>query len=50
MKGMKKFEGMSFGERTKVVGESWGQINDDQKADYIKQAEEDKKRYEKELK
>jgi len=50
MKSMEKFKGLGFGERTKVVGESWAKLNEEQKAEYVKRSEDDKKRHEKELK
>jgi len=50
MKTMKKFENLSFGERVKVVGESWGKLNQEQKEEYVILANEDKKRYDKEMK
>ena len=50
MKSMEKFKGLGFGERIKVVSESWGKLNEEQKAEYVKRSEDDKKRHEKELK
>jgi len=50
MKSMEKFKGLGFGERIKVVSESWSKLNEEQKSEYVKRSEDDKKRQERELK
>ena len=50
MKMMKKFENLTFGDKKKVIGESWSKLNEEQKQDYENLATLDKKRYDKELK
>lgn len=47
---MDKFKDCSFGEKTKIISESWGKLTDDQKIEYNTKAADDKVRYEKELK
>jgi len=41
MKSMEKFKNLSFGEKIKIVAESWRKLNDDQKVEYTNRAEED---------
>lgn len=49
MKTMKKFASLSTQERSKVVSESWSKLSTQQKQQYVDLAEEDKKRYKKEM-
>jgi hypothetical protein len=49
MKTMDKFKAMNFKEKILVVGQSWGRLKAEQKEEYTNCADEDKKRYEKEL-
>lgn len=50
MTSMPKFKELSLGDRSKVVGESWTKLSDDQKKQYVIMANQDKQRYERELK
>lgn len=50
MKNMKKFNGLSIGERAKVIGDSWSKLTSEQKQQYVDLAAEDKQRYQNECK
>jgi len=48
MKTMAKFKDLSFTDKGKIIGESWGKLNTKQKQQYVDLADEDKERYLKE--
>lgn len=50
MVSMPKFQGLNFAERAKICSDSWSKLSDQQKQQYIQMAEEDKQRYQKEMK
>ena len=47
MKTMPKFADLNKSEKAKVVSESWGKLNDEQKNQYITLATNEKKEFEK---